>query len=714
MQEKSIRLLLVEDDEDDYILTEELLQQADGVHFDLTWANSYAQGITQLKRDGFDAALIDYRLGEKTGLDLIREAVQAGVQIPLILLTGQGSYSVDMEAMHAGATDYLVKEEATSVLLERSVRYAIERKGAELALRRAQEELEWRVEERTQELAHAYRELMGEMNERKRAEHRLIALAEFSHALAEAGTNDQQVFQYVAQRVSELIGEGSVLMLLNEEGTHLNLAAAYHPDPRVERQVQQHQPPEQYELGRGYAGRVAESGEPLRLELPDSPEQDEQLRLEYPYVLEGTSIHALLSVPLRVQGEIVGILGVTRSQKGWPYSAEDQAFLQQLADRAALAIVNAHLFRALQSELSERARAEEALRESESRFRTIFNESVVGIGLIALDGRLLAANQSLQSMLGYSELEIRGLTMEELTHPEDRYHFSQIFPELIAGKRSSFHLEKRYLHKSGRVVWGRMGISMVRDMESRPQFGIAMVEDITSQKKVEAELAEVQHRLTESRDAERLHLARELHDGPVQDLYAVTYQLKSLQDLLLEEWEQSESPERAQAKLAAVQGMLTHIIQGLRATSREMRPPTLAAFGLQKTIQSYAESFQHKYPELDIELQLTADGQVLPENMRLALFRIFQQSLINIQRHAQAKVVMVKFDMDEDEIRLSVSDDGKGFTVPATWVDLVREGHLGLAGASERAETFGGRLEVFSEPGKGTRLIVRIPLQQNK
>lgn len=135
MTEEPLRLLLVDDDEDDYVLTRDLLSEIHGSKYKLDWAATYDAGLDAIKRSGHDVYLLDYRLGEYTGLELLREAIGNDCRAPMILLTGQGDRSVDMEAMKAGASDYLVKGKIDAPLLERSIRYAIERKRAEEKIR---------------------------------------------------------------------------------------------------------------------------------------------------------------------------------------------------------------------------------------------------------------------------------------------------------------------------------------------------------------------------------------------------------------------------------------------------------------------------------------------------------------------------------------------------------------------------------------------------
>jgi two-component sensor histidine kinase/FixJ family two-component response regulator len=163
-----VRVLLVEDDADDYTLTRDMLSESDGKRFHLDWVATYDAALEQIRRQEHDVYLLDYRLGERNGLELLREAVRLGARAPMILITGQDDRTVDMEAMRAGAADYVIKEHLDAPLLERSIRYAIEHK-------RTEEELERRVQQRTAELARANRILEIEVAERKRAEAQLKA-----------------------------------------------------------------------------------------------------------------------------------------------------------------------------------------------------------------------------------------------------------------------------------------------------------------------------------------------------------------------------------------------------------------------------------------------------------------------------------------------------------------------------------------------------------
>ncbi len=135
MDKTQIKVLLVDDDEDDYILTRDWFDKFPESEFQLDWVNSYTQAMTAIALQQHDVYLVDYRLGNRTGLDLLRAAIAKGCTAPIILLTGQGDHGVDLEAMKAGAADYLEKSQLGAPLLERSLRYAIERQRAAQKIR---------------------------------------------------------------------------------------------------------------------------------------------------------------------------------------------------------------------------------------------------------------------------------------------------------------------------------------------------------------------------------------------------------------------------------------------------------------------------------------------------------------------------------------------------------------------------------------------------
>jgi PAS domain S-box-containing protein len=349
-------------------------------------------------------------------------------------------------------------------------------------------------------------------------------------------------------------------------------------------------------------------------------------------------------------------------------------------------------------DMTRRRQTEEALRASEARFRTIFEGSAMGIAILDLNGNVLIGNPAMQNILGYSWEEINILTLDKVTHSSDRATHRAMFQELAEGKRELFRHEGRFSKKDGGVIWGNWTVSLVCDSENKPLYAISMIEDITYRKRMQSELLEVQRQLDAGREQERLRLAQELHDDPLQELYGIIYQIEAVNASV-------ESPEN-QEELHGMRGSVQNVIDKLRAICGELRPPALTPFGLESAIREHADAFQSQHPEIRLHLDLAYDGQYLSEQLRLTLFRVYQQAIANVARHSQAKNATVRFKFDEQHTVLEIEDDGQGFVVPMNWVNFTRKKHLGLAGAAERAELLGGKLEIISAPGKGA--LVRL------
>jgi len=193
IEEQAIKVLLVEDDEDDYIFIRNLLADVGEDTYVVDWAESYEKALEKMACEENHVCLVDYRLGVHDGLEIMRDAKERGARMPVIFVTGQEDYHVDLDAMRSGAVDYLVKSQLTGPLLDRSIRYAIERWRSEQVLRRAYEEMELRVEERTAELAAANAALKRSAEEIKL----------FAYSIAHDLKNPVFVIHGLVKRLSE-------------------------------------------------------------------------------------------------------------------------------------------------------------------------------------------------------------------------------------------------------------------------------------------------------------------------------------------------------------------------------------------------------------------------------------------------------------------------------------------------------------------------------
>ena len=339
---------------------------------------------------------------------------------------------------------------------------------------------------------------------------------------------------------------------------------------------------------------------------------------------------------------------------------------------------------------------------SEARFRSIFESVTVGVKVLDLEGKILQTNYAFQSMVGYTEDELVGNPFYKFLHPEDVRQATKLFQDAKVNGTSYFRFEHRTIHRDQSTVWVKTVFTVIKrgNEADKPAFVVGIVENITEQKRLEMEMAELNSRLQNSMELERLRLAQELHDNPMQSLYSAIYRIEELRG--------TAEPKLKEA-LGDVKQHIQNVLQDLRATAKELRPPTIFNFGLENAIRSHANDVLEKHPNLNIYLSLAHDRQILPEKVRLALFRIFQQSIANVIRHSKATEVHVRFSFDAEEAHLEITDNGKGFEVPSNWIDFVRQGHYGLAGAAERANTLGGVFKVQSKPGNSTTIQVTIP-----
>lgn len=538
-----------------------------------------------------------------------------------------------------------------------------------------------------------YSKIVRDITRRKRAEDHLRKQTEFIRLLqdialaANEASRIEDAMEYAVKRICDHTGWniGHAIGVADHSPSNLkSMNIWYLSDPNTFETFRLESEDMEFSPGIGLPGKVYATASPVWMK--DVGIDDNFTRKS---LLKNTGIRTGAAFPIMVGRAVAGVLEFYSLKVLEP----DEQLIQIMVQ------IGTQLGRVI-----ERKQSEEALRLSETRFRTIFEGAALGIVMVDLDGRLLECNSAVAEMLGYTLQELRNQIHEKTDHPSNLVVNSELFNELRDGKRNSFREERIYVRKDGKLSWGRLSVSLVRNSRREPQYAIALLEDITERKQMEAELAELQRTLMEGREAERLHLAREIHDGPVQDLYGLTYQLQAFSDNLAVQEKQ---------ELQELQSLFTKVIATLRAICKDLQPPTLVPFGLEKAIRSHAEVFIEEN-SIDIRLDLMQDGQLLPEKIRLGLFRIYQQTLLYAVKHAQAQNVRVSFHFNQEEIILEVEDDGKGFVVPNRWVEFARRGQMELIGAAERAESIGGQLKIESEPGQGTNIKVIIQRRENQ
>lgn len=285
---------------------------------------------------------------------------------------------------------------------------------------------------------------------------------------------------------------------------------------------------------------------------------------------------------------------------------------------------------------------------------------------------------------------------------EEAPSVAQGIRDVAEGRRKEFYMEYP-CHGPEEHRWFTLRVSRL----VLPQAALRLVvvhENVTSVRQNENDLREVQRQLAHGRESERLRLAQELHDVPIQDLVSAQIHLAQVARHL--------DQRQANQDLETARHSVTQTIQMLRTLCYNLRPPILEDFGLAAAIEAYVEQVARRTPDLDVQLNLPDEGRILPSWMEMALLRIVQQSLDNTVQHAQATQAEIELTILPRQIVLRIADNGRGFEVPPRLVSFAREGHLGIVGCMERAEEIGGEYIIRSAPGQGTRIQVRIPLEK--
>ncbi|MBN1375651.1 MAG: PAS domain-containing protein [Dehalococcoidia bacterium] len=233
---------------------------------------------------------------------------------------------------------------------------------------------------------------------------------------------------------------------------------------------------------------------------------------------------------------------------------------------------------------------------------------------------------------------------------------------------------------------------------------IEILEDVTERHTAEENLRYYVGQVTNLQEEERKYLARELHDSTVQTLVALIYQLDNFM---------AQKPDLTESQVAKLKGFyqsLKRAVDDVRNFSRRLRPPVLDDLGLIPVLEWLTGELKKSY-EIDIALEISGEQRRLAPDMELVIFRIIQEAMINTAKHAMVKSANVKIYYMSDKVKVEIVDQGKGFDLPEKIGSLPRDGKLGLAGIAERVELLGGKLEIKSQKGEGTTVLVELPVK---
>lgn len=350
-------------------------------------------------------------------------------------------------------------------------------------------------------------------------------------------------------------------------------------------------------------------------------------------------------------------------------------------------------------DITERKHAEDELRASEEKFRSVFRDAGVGMVIVSPEGRFLAANEAFCDCLGYTEQELLRKTVESITLPEDWPRFSQKLREALEQGESFQKVEKRCLHKSGRIVTTESSASLIRGSSGEPRYFVGEVLDITERKLAEEALSGVSGRLIEAHEEERSWIARELHDDFNQRVALLATILERVkQDLPTEE-------EAARRGVEEAAQHVTELGSDIQALSHRLHSSKLEFLGLVAAVAGFCREFSNRQ-NVVIDFHSENIPKALPKEISLCLFRVLQEALQNSLKHSGERRFEVSLKCANNEIELTVHDSGVGFDP-----EKIISGHgLGLTSMKERLKLVDGQLSIDSRPQEGTTIHARVPL----
>lgn len=362
------------------------------------------------------------------------------------------------------------------------------------------------------------------------------------------------------------------------------------------------------------------------------------------------------------------------------------------------------LFIGVLRDVSERKRAHAALEKSESKYRTLMEEASDGILTYKPEGKIIEGNRRLCEMLGYSHEELLRFNVKDLVPPEDLALRPIRFDDLSAGE--TLITERRVIRKDRTILPVEISGKMLPD-----GMLLGIVRDIRERKRTDEELRQSRRQLRalsahlqSAREVERTHLAREIHDQLGHSLTSLKFELSWIKKRIIDNENEVKLPEVVD-KIQSMTQLVDSTIKTVRKISTELRPGILDELGLIAAIEWQANEFQVR---TGIVCECDLDSlEVVPDADRsTAIFRIIQEILTNVARHAQATLVHISGRSLGDDLVINVADNGKGIKKK----ELLNSSSLGILGMRERALFLAGDLSVQGLREKGTLVTLKIPL----
>lgn len=561
----------------------------------------------------------------------------------------------------------------------------------------------------------------------ERAQQRLLFLADASRILA-SSLDYEQTIKSTARLAVKQLADICVIDLVQAHGM-LRRAALVTADPTLQPladELSAFTPPAGAQSGAPF---VARTGQPqLFNDITDDMLAHVAQNARHLEILRSMHMCCSVVAPLLVRKNVIGTLTLTRTHNTMPFDEDDVTLAIELSQRAAQAIENARLYRAMQAEAAQRSALE-------TDFRATFEQAAVGIAHVAPDGRWIAVNQRLCDMLGYTRAELLASSFQAVTYSLDLDADLENVRELLSGARQTYSMEKRYRRKNGMLFWINLTVSLVRTDTGEPNYFISVIEDIQARKQAEAErdrlLADLEQRVSE-RTADLQNVVDDLNTFTYtisHDLRAPLRALQGFGDALLEDYN-DRLPHEGQEYIRHIVGaaeQMDQLLQDLLAYSRfsradlQLQPINLGNV-VEHALEQVADQIEQHHAHVTVDMGMP---EVIGHYMTLV--HIIANLLTNAVKFSVRDVepqVYVWAEQRANNTRLLVRDQGIGIDSAdferifqvferLHGSETYQGTGIGLAIVRKGIERMGGRAGVISKLGEGSTFWIELPSREN-
>ncbi len=354
----------------------------------------------------------------------------------------------------------------------------------------------------------------------------------------------------------------------------------------------------------------------------------------------------------------------------------------------------------LRKEIDHRTQVEQALQKSQEKYRNVVEHSNDGICIVQ-DFELKYANRRLAEILGYTHEEMLDNVIGKYLYTDEIRRIHDIYDDFMNRKTDEQRIETVMLNKKGHPIDVEMSISMTTYNERRA--GLVFVYDISERKRAEKQIHSLTRQLLAVQESERHKIACDLHDHIAQDLASLKIGCGMLTQNM------TEVSEGFQKKVTELSGILQKVITDVRNLAYALYPTGLRQFGLVDTLYRYCSEFTEKN---DIEVSFVTAGMddlKMDYETQINLYRLVQEALNNIKKHAEATVAKIRIVASHPNIILRIEDNGRGFDVDKRLIEASQEARMGLHSMQERVNLLDGNIKIQSRPMEGTRIVVEFP-----